>query len=181
MGRNIITDALIRTFYLSRVEMLSPGDGLKLLNKAYGDKVGPRLYSEFDLADVPGWFSRLEPEHKSVFLTNPVFYNTTRLNHFPMPTPEQRLDQLEPVIGEMLAKQDETAAKVERVSAQVRQLTVVVTNSLTTQSDNIEFLLTRTQQLTEGQARLEQGQSELKQQVNQGFAQIVALINERLK
>ncbi len=161
--------------------MLSPGDGLKLLNKAYGDKVGPRLYSEFDLADVPGWFSRLEPEHKSVFLTNPVFYNTTRLNHFPMPTPEQRLDQLEPVIGEMLAKQDETAAKVERVSAQVRQLTVVVTNSLTTQSDNIEFLLTRTQQLTEGQARLEQGQSELKQQVNQGFAQIVALINERLK
>jgi hypothetical protein len=181
MGRNIITDALIRTFYLSRVEMLSPGDGLKLLNKAYGDKVGPRLYSEFDLADVPGWFSRLEPEHKSVFLTNPVFYNTTRLNHFPMPTPEQRLDQLEPVIGEILAKQDETAAKVERVSAQVRQLTVVVTNSLTTQSDNIEFLLTRTQQLTEGQARLEQGQSELKQQVNQGFAQIVALINERLK
>jgi hypothetical protein len=181
MGRNIITDALIRAFYLSRVEMLSPGDGLKLLNKAYGDEIGPRLYNEFDLADVPGWFSRLEPEHKSVFLTNPVFYNTTRLNHFPMPTPEQRLDQLEPVISEMLAKQDETAAKVERVSAQVRQLTVVVTNSLTTQSDNIEFLLTQTQQLTEGQARLEQGQTELKQQVNQGFAQIITLINERLK
>ncbi len=99
----------------------------------------------------------------------------------PMPSPEQRLDQLEPVISEMLAKQDETAAKVERVSAQVRQLTVVVTNSLTTQSDNIEFLLTRTQQLTEGQARLDQGQSELKEQVNQGFAQLVMLINEKLK
>ncbi len=81
----------------------------------------------------------------------------------------------------MLAKQDETAAKVERVSAQVRQLTVVVTNSLTTQSDNIEFLLTQTQQLTEGQARLEQGHTELKHQVNQGFAQIITLINERLK
>jgi hypothetical protein len=98
-----------------------------------------------------------------------------------MPSPEQRLDQLEPVISEMLAKQDETAAKVERVSAQVRQLTVVVTNSLTTQSDNIEFLLTQTQQLTEGQARLEQGQTELKQHVNQGFTQIITLINERLK
>jgi phage shock protein A len=98
-----------------------------------------------------------------------------------MPSPEQRLDQLEPVISEMLAKQDETAAKVERVSAQVRQLTVTATNALTTQSNNIEFLLTQTQQLTEGQAKLEQGQAELKQQVNQGFAQIIALINERLK
>jgi phage shock protein A len=98
-----------------------------------------------------------------------------------MPSTEQRLDQLEPVISEMLAKQDETSAKVERVSAQVRQLTVVVTNTLTAQSNNIEFLLTRTQQLTEGQTKLEQGQSELKQQVNQGFAQIIALINERLK
>jgi hypothetical protein len=42
-------------------------------------------------------------------------------------------------------------------------------------------LLTQTQQLTEGQTRLEQGQTELKQQVNQGFAQIITLINERLK
>jgi hypothetical protein len=161
--------------------MISPGNGLRLLVKAYGDKVGRNLYSKFDLSDVPGWFSRLEPEHKSIFLKNPSFYNTTLFTLLPMPSPEQRLDQLEPVISEMLAKQDETAAKVERVSAQVRQLTVTVTNSLTTQSDNIEFLLTRTQQLTEGQARLEQGQSELKEQVNQGFNQIISLINEKMK
>ncbi|OWP61613.1 hypothetical protein CDA63_18540 [Hymenobacter amundsenii] len=62
-----------------------------------------------------------------------------------MPSPEQRLDQLEPVISEQLARQDEIAAKVERVSAQVRQLTVVVTQALSAQSDNISFLLIRTQ------------------------------------
>ena len=107
---------------------------------------------------------------------------------FTMPTPEQRLDQLEPIISEMLAKLDETAAKVERVSAQVRQLTVTFTNVLATQSGNIEFLLTRTQHLVEGQvvleqgqAKLEQGQVALKQQVNQGFAQIIALLDEKLK
>ncbi len=62
-----------------------------------------------------------------------------------MPTADQRLDQLEPVISEMLARQDqlsakqdelsarqdELGAKVERVSAQLRQLTVTVVNTLT--------------------------------------------------
>ena len=115
-----------------------------------------------------------------------------------MPTPEQRLDQLEPVISELLARQDETAAKVERVSAQVRQLTVAVTSVLTiqsTQSDNIVFLLDRTQQLAEGQAKLEQGQARLEQgqakleqevaglsqQMTQGFEQVMTLLNEKLK
>ena len=108
-----------------------------------------------------------------------------------MPTPEQRLDQLEPVISELLARQDETAAKVERVSAQVRQLTVAVTSVLTiqsTQSDNIVFLLDRTQQLTEGQAKLDQKVTGLEQQVaglsqqmTQGFEQVMTLLNEKLK
>jgi predicted nucleic acid-binding Zn-ribbon protein len=78
-----------------------------------------------------------------------------------MPTADQRLDQLEPVISEMLArqdqlsaKQDELGAKVERVSAQLRQLTVTVVNTLTTQSNNIEFLLEKTTDLAEGQAKL---------------------------
>lgn len=83
-----------------------------------------------------------------------------------MPTPEQRLDQLEPVISELLAKQDETAAKVERVSAQVRQLTVLFTNTLTTQSENIQFLLTQTLELKEGQDRLEQRMDKLEQRMN---------------
>ncbi|MGI4740499.1 MAG: hypothetical protein ACRYG7_35445 [Janthinobacterium lividum] len=64
-----------------------------------------------------------------------------------MPTADQRLDQLEPIISELLARQDETAAKVERVSAQVRQLTITTTTALTTQSNNIEFLLVKTTQI----------------------------------
>ena len=81
-----------------------------------------------------------------------------------------------------------TKAKVERVSAQVRQLTVTATNSLTTQRDNIEFLLTRTQQLTESQTRLEEGQAKLEHKVNEGFKTInqrfidlIQLLNEKLK
>jgi hypothetical protein len=76
MGRNIITDALVRAFYLARVEMLCPGHGLKVLVEAYGEKLGQHLYSRFDLSDVPGWFSRLESENKAIFLTHPAFYNT---------------------------------------------------------------------------------------------------------
>jgi len=112
-----------------------------------------------------------------------------------MLTPDQRLDRLEPIISELLAKQDETAAKIERVFAQVRQLTVTVTNVLTAQSSNIEFLLNRTQQLTEGQTRLEarqaqlaDGQAQLEQKVSEGFGaidqrfnQLVSLLNEKLK
>lgn len=74
--RNIITDALIRAFYLSRVEQLFPGRGLKLLVEAYGPDVGQQLYNVFDLSDVPGWFSRLESEHKYTFLHHPAFYKS---------------------------------------------------------------------------------------------------------
>jgi hypothetical protein len=75
-NRNIITDALVRAFYLSRVEQLFPGRGLKILVEAYGQEVGQRLYNVLDLSDIPGWFSRLESEHKYIFLHHPAFYKS---------------------------------------------------------------------------------------------------------
>lgn len=58
------------------------------------------------------------------------------LTRFAMPTPERQSGQLEPITKKVLVKQDETATKVERVSAPVRQLTVIVANELATQSNN---------------------------------------------
>ena len=52
-------------------------------------------------------------------------------------TPEKRLNQLEPVVAEMVAQLD-------RVTAQNRTLVIVVTQNteaIVTQSDNIQFLL----------------------------------------
>jgi hypothetical protein len=74
--RNIITDALIRAFYLSRVESLFPGRGLKILTEAYGPEVGQELYNALDLSDIPGWFSKLKSEHKAIFLEHPAFYKS---------------------------------------------------------------------------------------------------------
>ncbi len=89
-----------------------------------------------------------------------------------MPTADQRLDQLEPIISEMLARLDETAAKVERVSAQLRQLTVTVTAAIAAQSDNIEYLLAKTTKLEQSQARLEQNQLALLKDMDQRFGQM---------
>ncbi len=52
-------------------------------------------------------------------------------------TPEKRLDQLEPIVAEVLAQLD-------RVTAQNRKLTIGVsqnTEAIIMQSDNIQFLL----------------------------------------
>lgn len=124
-------------------------------------------------------------------------------------TPQKRLDQIEPLFAEMLAKQDETSAKVERVSAQVRQLIVTTVEATTTQSDNIRFLIGKVQSLEQGQQdlrtetkqgfeqvkedlrtemkqgfeqvdkRIEQVQQELRTEMQQGFAQIAALIEKK--
>ncbi len=77
-------------------------------------------------------------------------------------TPEKRLNQLEPVVAEVLAQMD-------RVTAQNRQIiTTVIQNS-----DDIQFLLRETSvikqdvsDLKEGQIRLEQDVSGLKQDVS---------------
>jgi chromosome segregation ATPase len=112
-----------------------------------------------------------------------------------MPTADQRLDQLEPVISEMLARQDELSAKqdelsarqdelgakVERVSAQVRQLTVTVTNSLTVQSSNIEFLLIRTDKLEQNQIELQNEMDRRFNAVDQRFDQLFDFLKEKLK
>ena len=98
-----------------------------------------------------------------------------------MPTADQRLDQLEPVISEMLARLDETAAKVERVSAQVRQLTLTVTHSIGAQSDNIIFLLEKTAKLEQGQADLRQEMTKRFENVDQRFDQLFDYLKDKLK
>jgi len=72
----------------------------------------------------------------------------------------------------MLAKQDETSAKAERVSAQVKQLTVTFTLVATTHSDNIQFLLQKVQSLEEGQQSLRRDTLQGFEQVNARFEQI---------
>lgn len=55
-----------------------------------------------------------------------------------------RLNQLEPLVAEMLVKLDETAAKVDKVSEDVEQLRVAMQKSndiASKQSDAISFLL----------------------------------------
>jgi len=55
-----------------------------------------------------------------------------------------RLNQIEPLIAEMLIKLDETAVKVDRVSEDVAELKVAMQKSnviATKQSDTISFLL----------------------------------------
>ncbi len=79
-----------------------------------------------------------------------------------MPSSEQRLDQLEPVISEMLAKQDQLSAKQDQLSAQVRQQNASVLNQLND----------RGQQLSVLNERLDV----LENSVEQGFA----LLNQRL-
>jgi phage shock protein A len=115
-----------------------------------------------------------------------------------MATADQRLDQLEPVISELLARQDETAAKVERVSAQLRQLTVVTTNALSTQSDNIGFLLNKVVALDERMEKVDQrldkvdhrldkvdqqlsGLNQQVEQLGQQFTQLADFLREKLK
>ncbi len=96
-----------------------------------------------------------------------------------MPTADQRLDQLEPLFGEMLAKIDETSAKVERVSAQTRRLSNALVQLIevqTVQSDNIQFLLNKTERLEEGQLLLGQEMQELRQ----GQQELRQAMDERL-
>lgn len=108
-----------------------------------------------------------------------------------MPTADQRLDQLEPIISELLARQDETAAKVERVSAQVRQLTITTTTALTTQSNNIEFLLVKTTQIEQRLDSMDQRFDSMDQRfdsmdqqlghLGQQVAQLTDFLREKLK
>ncbi|MCF0039931.1 hypothetical protein [Dyadobacter fanqingshengii] len=52
-------------------------------------------------------------------------------------TADQRLDQIEPVLAELLAKQDHTDKKVDRLTDIVLNISQV----LNKQSDNVSFLL----------------------------------------
>lgn len=73
-------------------------------------------------------------------------------------TPEKRLNQLEPVVAEMVAQLD-------RVTAQNRTLVIVVTQNteaIVTQSDNIQFLLHEV-------AELKTEVGDLKTEINRRF------------
>ncbi len=86
-----------------------------------------------------------------------------------MPSPEERLNQIEPVIGEILVKQDQLAAQVSQLSTQVRQQNASLLNQLTDQGQRID-------KLENGLGELKAEVSELRTEVNQGFA----LVNSRL-
>lgn len=73
-------------------------------------------------------------------------------------TPEKRLNQLEPVVAEMVTQLD-------RVTAQNRTLVIVVTQNteaIVTQSDNIQFLLHEV-------AELKTEVGDLKTEINRRF------------
>ena len=57
-------------------------------------------------------------------------------------TPQKRLDQIEPIIGEILAVLDQHEGLHRQTQAQIRQLTVTFTQAFAQQSDQISFLLT---------------------------------------
>ncbi len=98
-------------------------------------------------------------------------------------TPQKRLDQIEPLFAEMLAKQDETSAKVERVSAQVRQLTLTVVEVSTVQGDNIQFLLREQAELKTELTQLKAEMAELNVKiahVEREITQLRAELNGRL-
>lgn len=97
-----------------------------------------------------------------------------------MPTADQRLDQLEPIISELLARQDETAAKVERVSAQLRQLTIVTTNALAKQSDSIEYLLEKTIAIDQRLDKVDQRLDKVDQRLD-GVDQRFDKVDQRLE
>lgn len=82
-------------------------------------------------------------------------------------TPDRRLDQLEPVIGEMAAQLDLHTAQLKRIAIGVSTITAAIGE----QSDNITFLLT-------GQANLRTEVAEMKAE-QQGMKHQLARIEEQ--
>jgi chromosome segregation ATPase len=91
-----------------------------------------------------------------------------------MPNPEQRLDQLEPVISEMLAKQDQLSAKQDQLSAQVRQQNASVLNQLNDQGHQLVALKNRLDGLED---TVEQGFT----LINQRLTDLFTLLGEKFK
>lgn len=71
--RDSITNSLRRAFYLMKLAMVFPSHARRTLVEAYGEKVGCRLYDELNYRDVPGWFARLGPKHRFIFLNHAAF------------------------------------------------------------------------------------------------------------
>ena len=93
-------------------------------------------------------------------------------------TPDKRLDQLEPVIGEFAAQLDPHTAQLRRVNTGIA--TLIETTSH--QSDDINFLLRgqadqreQMAKLVAGQAALEAGQAAINERLD-GFGQMLTAI-----
>ena len=93
-------------------------------------------------------------------------------------TPDKRLDQLEPVIGEFAAQLDLHTAQLRRVNTGIA--TLIETTSH--QSDDINFLLRgqadqreQMAKLVAGQAALEAGQAAINERLD-GFGQMLTAI-----
>ena len=83
-----------------------------------------------------------------------------------MPNPEQRLDLLEPMLREMLAKQDQLAAQQDQLSAQLSQLNARVLQQLSDQGQQVVALQSRLGGLENG---VEQGFTLIKQRLTDLF------------
>lgn len=101
-----------------------------------------------------------------------LWTNTTEM------TPDKRLDQLEPVIGEFAAQLDPHTAQLRRVNTGIA--TLIETTSH--QSDDINFLLRgqadqreQMAKLVAGQAALEAGQAAINERLD-GFGQMLTAI-----
>ncbi len=95
-------------------------------------------------------------------------------------TPDKRLDQLEPIIGEFAAQLDLHTAQLRRANTGI----VTLIETTTQQSDDIAFLLRKQAEHSEqlaklitGQAALEAGQAAINARLD-GFQQtLVAILN----
>ena len=93
----------------------------------------------------------------------------------PIMTPDRRLDQLEPVLGEAVAQLDLHTAQLKRANNNISTLIEINTR----QSDDITFVLRGQADQREQIAKLTVGQDEMKAELNELKAGQVA-INERL-
>jgi hypothetical protein len=88
-------------------------------------------------------------------------------------TPERRLDQLEPAIGEALAQLDLHTAQLKRIAGNIG----TVTGAIVEQSENITFLLTRVATISTEIAEMKTEQQAQRQQFDRIESQNTLILN----
>lgn len=81
-------------------------------------------------------------------------------------TPDQRLNQIEPLLAEHSAQLDQHTAQLRRIASGIQ----IITEAIGKQSDNITFLLTQ-------QAEMKDQIDQIKQAQNQQGETLAAILN----